>query len=263
MIHDAAFAVAISEFTRSQIYKWCTLDDWSKVHVVHCGVDAMFLSGAIRPVPKRPRLVNVGRLSEQKGQFLLVQAAARLRDQGLDFELIIVGDGPLRGELQKLIDRLDLQERVRITGYLSNLEVRQELEAARALVLPSFAEGLPVAIMESLALGRPVISTYIAGIPELVEPGISGWLVPAGAIEPLVDAMSEVLGAQPDRLGRMGEAGAARVTQQHDANKEAMKLAELLQNPDAVVDPESSSKLQPLGTPPNTPSSPAFPATSS
>ena len=103
-----------------------------------------------------------------------------LREQGHDFELVIVGDGPLRGAIEQRIERFSLGTRVRITGFLSNRGVRQELLAARALVLPSFAEGLPVAIMEALALGRPVISTYIAGIPELVQPGVNGWLVPPG-----------------------------------------------------------------------------------
>ena len=160
----------------------------------------------------------MGRLAEQKGQLLLVEAAARLQDRGPDFELVIVGDGPLRDELERAIDRLGLRDRVRITGFLDNQGVRRELEAARALVLPSFAEGLPVVIMEAMALGRPVIATSIAGIPELVEPGRSGWLVPAGAVEPLVEAMAEALAADPAELDRMGRAGAARAAEQHDAD---------------------------------------------
>ena len=155
-------------------------------------------------MPDRPRLVTVGRLAEQKGQLLLVEAAAMLSERCPDFELVIVGDGPMRGELERAIGRHGLGGRVRITGFLDNRGVRRELEAARALVLPSFAEGLPVVIMEAMALGRPVIATAIAGIPELVEPGRTGWLVPAGAVEPLVVAMAEVLAADPAELGRMG-----------------------------------------------------------
>ena len=233
----AAFVVAISHFTRSQLCRWCATADWPKIHVVRCGLDGVFLEGTGTPVPPRPRLVSVGRLAEQKGQLLLVEASARLRDRGIDFELVIVGDGPMREELEQLIDRLGLRDRVWITGFLDNRAVRRELEAARALVLPSFAEGLPVVIMEALALGRPVIATYIAGIPELVEAGRNGWLVPAGALEPLVEAMAEVLAAGPDELDRMGRDGAARAALQHDAATEAGKLAALIAGPIAVDDP--------------------------
>jgi colanic acid/amylovoran biosynthesis glycosyltransferase len=232
----AAFVVAISHFTRSQLCRWCATADWPKIHVVRCGLDGVFLEGAGTPVPDRPRLVSVGRLAEQKGQLLLVEASARLRDRGADFELVIVGDGPMREELEQLIDRLGLRDRVRITGFLDNRAVRRELEAARALVLPSFAEGLPVVIMEAMALGRPVIATYIAGIPELVESGRTGWLIPAGAVEPLVEAMAEALAAGPDELDRMGRDGAARAALQHDAATEAGKLAALIAGPIAVDD---------------------------
>jgi colanic acid/amylovoran biosynthesis glycosyltransferase len=151
-------------------------------------------------------------------------------------KLVIVGDGPMRGDIEALIDRLGLRDHVRITGYLSNEGVREELLAARALVLPSFAEGLPGVFLEALALGRPVVSTYIAAHPELVEPGVSGWLVPAGAVEPLVDAMAEVLTADPADLERMGHAGAAAVARQHDVSTQAKKLAHLFSRSNAVAD---------------------------
>ena len=147
----------------------------------------------------------------------MVQAVARLIERGLEVKLVIVGDGPMRGDIEALIDRLGLRDHVRITGYLSNQGVCEELLASRALVLPSFAEGLPGVFFEALALGRPVISTYIAAHPELIEPGVNGWLVPAGAVEPLVDAMAEALTADSSDLERMGRAGAASVAEQHDA----------------------------------------------
>ena len=208
-IHEAKFVVAITEFTRSQLYRWTDYADWSKIHVVRVGVSPMFLEHGVAPIPTVPRLVNIGRIVEQKGQSILVQAAAVLRDRGLEFELVIVGDGTMRGEIERLIDHFDLRSQVRITGYLSNQGVLQELVNARALVLPSFAEGLPGVFFEAMALGRPVISTFIAGHSELVEPGVNGWLVPAGAVEPLVDAMAEALSADPGELERMGRAGAA------------------------------------------------------
>ena len=226
-IQHARFVVAICEFTRSQLYRWADYHDWSKIEVIHVGVSPMFLQHGPAPVPSAARLVNIGRITEQKGQAILVQAAARLRDRGTDFELVIVGDGPMRGEIERLIEQFQLKERVKITGYLSNQGVRDELLAARALILPSFAEGLPGVFFEALALGRPVVTTYIAGHPELIEERANGWLVPAGAVEPLVDAMAEVLKTDPAVLEKMGQAGAQRVAAQHDVHKEARKLIDL------------------------------------
>jgi glycosyltransferase involved in cell wall biosynthesis len=244
-IHHAAFIIAVSQFTRSQLYRWSALEDWWKIQVVHCGLDQFFLSTAASPVPERPRLVNVGRLSEQKGQLLLIKAAAQLRDQGLDFELVIVGDGPMRGEIEQLVDQFGLGDSVRITGFLDNHGVLQELVAARALVLPSFAEGLPVVIMEAMALHRPVISTYVAGIPELIEPGVSGWLVPAGELNMLAEAMAEALTADLAELERMGRAGATRVAERHNALFEAGKLAVFFPNPDAIANQSNQHAFLP------------------
>jgi colanic acid/amylovoran biosynthesis glycosyltransferase len=226
-IRHAAFVVAICEFTRSQLYRWSDYADWPRIHVVRVGVSPMFLAHGPAPIPAAPRLVNIGRIVEQKGQSILVQAAAALRDRGLEFELVIVGDGPMRGEMERLIDQFDLRGRVRIVGYLNSQGVLEELLNARALVLPSFAEGLPGVFFEAMALGRPVISTSIAGHSELIEPGVNGWLVPAGAVEPLVDAMTEALTTEPAELERMGRAGAARVAERHDGDTEVRKLVAL------------------------------------
>jgi colanic acid/amylovoran biosynthesis glycosyltransferase len=224
-IRHADFVVAITEFTRSQLYRWSDHADWGKIRIVRCGVDAMFLGAEPTPVPPVPRLVNVGRVVEQKGQLLLIEAAARVIGEGVDCEVVIVGDGPMRGEAERLIGRLGLAGKVRITGYRSGSEVRREIQEARALVLPSFAEGLPVVIFEALALGRPVISTYIAGIPELVEPGECGWLVPAGSVDALARAMREALTAPAEELDRMGREGGRRVAEFHDSRVEAARLA--------------------------------------
>jgi glycosyltransferase involved in cell wall biosynthesis len=170
----------------------------------------------------------VGRLCEQKGQLLLVEAAARLAARGFEFELVLVGDGEMRPAIEKLIAAHGLEQRVRITGWASGDVVREHLLASRALVLPSFAEGLPVVLMEALAMGRPVVSTYVAGIPELVTPGKSGWLVPAGSISDLVVALEEVLQATPEHLSSLGAAGHARVRERHDARFCAETLMKLL-----------------------------------
>jgi colanic acid/amylovoran biosynthesis glycosyltransferase len=226
-IAGAAFAVAVSSYGRSQLYRWADRRDWHKIQVVHCGLDASFLGADAVPVPTAPRLVCVGRLAEQKGQLILLQALAQLAAEGVTFEAVLAGDGPMRPVIETEIERLGLGKSVRITGWLSGADVRREIEAARGMVLPSFAEGLPVVIMEALALGRPVVSTYVAGIPELVRDGVHGWLAPAGDVESLATAIRELLTAPPERLDAMGKAGAARVAERHDVRREAEKLVEL------------------------------------
>jgi glycosyltransferase involved in cell wall biosynthesis len=141
--------------------------------------------------------------------------------------LVLAGDGEMRPDIEALIERLGLQPRVRITGWIGSGQVRDEIGAARALVLPSFAEGLPVVIMEAMALRRPVITTFVAGVPELVQAGANGWLVPAGDVEALTDAMAACLATDQETLARMGEAARARVLVRHDVDREAAKLAVL------------------------------------
>jgi glycosyltransferase involved in cell wall biosynthesis len=227
-IEDAAFVVAISSFGRSQLYRLCSLEHWPKIKIVRCGVDQGFIDANPPPIADSARLVCVGRLCEQKGQLLLVQAAARLRDEGVALELILVGDGDMRPDVEALIRERQLEDVVKITGWAAGSEVRNYLSSSRALVLPSFAEGLPVVIMEALALGRPVLTTYIAGIPELVEPNRCGWLVPAGSVDALVDAMKEVLTTPVSRLTELGEEGRRRVLASHDARTATEPLFEEL-----------------------------------
>ena len=140
------------------------------------------------------------------------------------------GDGELRADIEALIRRYRLQDRTRITGWISEERVRDEILNARALVLPSFAEGLPVVIMEAMALSRPVISTFVAGIPELVLEGRNGWLVPPGDVEALTSAMQVCLCTGTDELTRMGAAARERVLARHDQDIEAGELAKLFRD---------------------------------
>jgi glycosyltransferase involved in cell wall biosynthesis len=179
------------------------------------------------------RFVCVGRLCAEKGQLILVEAAARLVSKGIPLELVLAGDGPMREELETLIETHGLGRHIRITGWISSSEVRDEMLTARALVLPSFAEGLPVVIMEAMALRRPVITTYVAGIPELVRAGEDGWLVPAGSLEELVSAMEDCLSKSPEELRKIGDAGYGQVTARHSIDVEAKKLAVLFRTADS------------------------------
>ncbi|NWG87684.1 MAG: glycosyltransferase [Hydrogenophilaceae bacterium] len=226
-IRRAAFVVAISSYGRSQLYRWVGHEHWQKIQVAHCGLERAFHEVVPVPAPDAPRLVCVGRLCEQKGQLLLVEAASRLAEKGIDFELVLAGDGEMRGEVEALIARHRIEDHVRITGWISAGRVREEILAARGLVLPSFAEGLPVVIMEAMALRRPVLSTYVAGIPELVRDGEEGLLFPAGSVHELARALESFLNKPAVELERMGEAGYRRVIERHDIDTEAAKLAEL------------------------------------
>jgi glycosyltransferase involved in cell wall biosynthesis len=226
-IAHAVAVVAVSEFGRSQLFRWIAHNEWPKVHVVRCGVDAAFLAGGPQAVADGRRLVCVGRLCEQKGQLLILDALAELTAQQVPFEMVLAGDGPMRAEIERRLQALGLERHVRITGWISNEAVKQELLQARILLLPSFAEGLPVVLMEALALGRPAISTYVAGIPELVQPGVSGWLIPPGSVPALVTAIRSALETSVEELQRMGRSGAAAVAARHDARGEAARLAGL------------------------------------
>jgi glycosyltransferase involved in cell wall biosynthesis len=227
-IRHAAFTVAISSYGRAQLCRYARDEDWPRIHVVHTGLDEALLRAPRVAVPAAPRLVCVARLVRLKGHAVLLEAAARLASEGLEFELVLAGDGPHRPSIVELIRAHRLERHVTLAGWMGSDQVRDAIQRSRALVLPSLSEGLPVVIMEALALGRPVIASAISAIPELVEPGVTGWLVPAGSVEPLVSAMRAALTATPGRLAEMGQAGAALVAQRHDAVREARRLAELI-----------------------------------
>ncbi|PPK75280.1 glycosyltransferase involved in cell wall biosynthesis [Methylobacter tundripaludum] len=226
-VSHAAFVVAISSFGRSQLFRWINYQDWNKVQVVHCGLEPSFHEDAVQPVTSAPRLVCVGRLSEQKGQLLLVDAVSKLLAKGIDIELVLAGDGEMRPEIEALIKQHSLESKVIITGWISSKQVREEILASRAMVQPSFAEGLPVVIMEAMALRRPVLTTYVAGIPELVRPGENGWLFPAGDVDELVKVLEDFLHTPTEILEKMGQAAHQRVLERHSIDVEAAKLARL------------------------------------
>jgi glycosyltransferase involved in cell wall biosynthesis len=227
-VRHAAFAVAVSSYGRAQLCRWARDEDWDKIHVVHTGLDEDLLRTPHAPIPDAPRLVCVARLVRLKGHAILLEAASLLAAEGVRFELVLAGDGPYRARIVEMIRARGLEDRVKVAGMMSAAQVREAIQRARAMVLPSLSEGLPVVIMEALALGRPVVATAISGIPELVEPGSTGWLVPAGSAEPLARALRQALEAPAARLEEMGRRGASRVARRHDARREAAKLVELV-----------------------------------
>jgi len=227
-IEDSAFVVAITSYCAAQLRRWVSHEHWDKIRVVHCTVGDEFFAETQPIDPSSKRLVCVGRLAPQKGQLLLVEAFADAIDRGAidrGAELVLAGDGEMRGEIERIVAARGLGDRVRITGWISGEQVRQEILASRALVLPSFAEGLPMVIMEAFALGRPVLTTYIAGIPELVVDGKNGWLFPAGSKIAITDAIIEVLQADPARLEQMAAHGRDAVRRDHYTPTETARLA--------------------------------------
>jgi glycosyltransferase involved in cell wall biosynthesis len=225
----AKFVAAISSFTRSQLMRWSGPEDWRKIHVIRCGVDEVFLSEAgTHDAPAGNTFTCVARLSAQKGHFVLLEAIALLKSRRTSIKVVLIGDGELRRALEGEVQRLGITDQVTFRGNLAAAQIREQILASRATVLPSFAEGLPVVIMESLALGRPVITTYIAGIPELVKNGINGWLVPAGSAEALADAIEACLAEPVDKLAAMGHNGTQDICKNHHIINEAKTLSNIL-----------------------------------
>jgi colanic acid/amylovoran biosynthesis glycosyltransferase len=236
--------VAISAYGRSQLFRWLALNDWGKVDIVRCGLEASYFDrsqtlltgGAKRVIPDS--LLCIGRLSEQKGHLLLIEAAAMLHQRGVHCELIFAGDGELRNDIERRIDEAGIRSKVRITGWISSDQVQEEIAQASGIVVPSFAEGLPVVIMEAMAMEKPVISTYVAGIPELVQHRETGWLVPAGDSKALADAMQDLLTTSEETRQKMGQAAKVRVAEAHSITRSASELVILFGSKNHL--PESS-----------------------
>lgn len=225
----STFTVCISQFARSQCMVSCDPANWAKLRIVHCAVGQEYVQSQPSPVPDAPCLLMVGRLSPEKAPTVLLDAVAMLLRKGVRIELQIVGDGPSRRDIERRIGELRLGNCVHLLGWQSSTEIAARMQQCRALVLPSFAEGLPVVLMEALALGRPVVTTWVAGIPELVEQGRNGWLVPPGSAEALASAMEQVLATPVERLTAMGRCGREKVLREHNAAIEAAELAKLFE----------------------------------
>ncbi|WP_229954976.1 glycosyltransferase [Parasphingorhabdus litoris] len=227
-VKRARFVAAISAFGRSQIFRFAREEDWEKVKIVHCGLGAEFIDSEVSNPPSTPHLVTVGRFAEQKGQIILIRACHLLAQKGVLFELTMVGDGDMRPQIEQEIAQYGLEKSIHLVGWKSGAQIRDITARSKALVVPSFAEGLPVVIMEAMAIARPVISTYVAGIPELVRDGSEGFLVYASDAEGLAIAMEKLLKLDDSALKSMGEQARERVRERHAIVNEAAKLKALL-----------------------------------
>ncbi|MGA4555038.1 glycosyltransferase family 4 protein [Methylorubrum aminovorans] len=231
-IAHAQFVVAISEYCRDRLAGLARPEDAAKIRVARCGLALEEFAPPQPPRADNRTFVCVGRLCPAKAQAAIPAAVAALRWRYPDLKVILIGDGESRAEVEAARRRHDVADRVILHGWASNAEVRDRIAASRALLLPSLAEGLPVVIMEAFALGRPVVSTRVAGIPELLDDSC-GWLIPPGDVRALMRAMESALSAAPDALAARGAVGRERVERLHDRRLLAGTLIGLFREADA------------------------------
>lgn len=226
-IARARFVVAITHFCRSQLMLFSDPKHWDKIAIVHCGVDP----AAYRRDPggSGKRVAFVGRLDPVKGALLLIEAMAAVLKTHPDATLALAGDGPARAGAEARTKALGIEAAVHFAGFMTQGQVADLLANSDMLVLPSFAEGLPVVYMEALASRIPVVASRVAGVQELVEDGVTGFAVPPGDVATLADRMIRLMD-DPAAARAMGEAGRKAVEAGFDIRREGARLAELFRN---------------------------------
>ena len=240
----ADFVACISHFCRSQAMYFSDPAHWPRLRIVHCGVEPETYDRPKSSPQQGLHLLFVGRLTQIKGVRVMIDAMTRVHESLPDVTLTLIGDGDDRAALETLA--APLGHAVRFVGFKSQDEVAEALTRADVFVLPSFAEGLPVVLMEALASGTPVIATQLAGVGELVEHGTSGFLVPAGDAEGLAEAIRK-MAADPGGRAAMGSAGRDKVRAEFNIRIEAARIAALFEGgggtdprPDPVPGPETA-----------------------
>ena len=225
-INRALFVSCISNYCRSQGMIFSPIEEWNKLHIVHCGIDPA-LFNVVSHQEKGKHLLYVGRLSAVKGLPILLESLVSLKQQHPDVILKVVGDGSDRTYLEQMTADLGLENNVAFVGYKSQAEVRKYFEETDVFVLSSFAEGVPVVLMEAMAAGVPVVATQIAGVSELVENGVSGYIVPAGDTVSLTQSIEKLLNDCQLRT-KLGRAGRSKVEEEFNINLEAQKLCQVM-----------------------------------
>ncbi len=218
MCREAEFVVAVSDFSRELLRARCP-DSAEKIHRVYNGIEpADFPAARMRREGEPLRIIAIGRLIEFKGFHHLVEACGLLGKKGIAFECVVIGEGPWRGALEKMAASEGVAESLRFAGVLGQEAVKAELARSDVFCLPSIVDSkgasdiLPTVIMEAMACGLPVVSTTLAGIPEMVEHAKTGLLVEpgeVGEVGPLADALAEIA-ADPERAARFGANGKVR-----------------------------------------------------
>jgi glycosyltransferase involved in cell wall biosynthesis len=224
-IAAADFIVCISAHTQSQLMKLSPYEHWKKFSIAHLGVDAIQWAPQPKSSSQAPfEILCVGRLTPAKGQHLLIDAVDRLTQQGRSIRLRLVGDGPDSASLRACAARIAAPDAIVFEGAVNQDRIRSFYATADAFCLPSFAEGLPVVLMEAMAMQIPCVSTSITGIPELIRDGIDGLLVPASDLDALVEALARLM--DDDELrNRLAQSGRTRVLEHFDLARNVESLA--------------------------------------
>jgi colanic acid/amylovoran biosynthesis glycosyltransferase len=224
-IAAASFICCISRFAKSQLMKLSPSTEWNKMEVARLGVDpGIFFPVAAPPGPRPFDILCVGRLVPAKGQQVLIEAVGRLVGAGRAVRLRLIGEGPDRRRLEQQVALEGLHEVVRFEGGITQDRIRSFYQQADMFVLPSFAEGLPVVLMEAMAMELPCVSTWIAGIPELIRPGQDGLLVAPGDVEALTQAIARLMD-DPALRSALGREGRDRVVAHYNLDRNVDGLA--------------------------------------
>lgn len=225
-IRRAKFVCCISHFARSQGMIFGPRDKWDRMHIVHCGVDPAAFEPAVHD-GQGQNILFVGRLANVKGVPVLIDVIKLLKDRKIPASLTVAGDGPDRAELEAQVKSHGIAEQVRFVGYQTQAQVRELLKSTHVFAMASFAEGVPVVLMEAMAGGVPVVAPRIAGIAELVEDGANGYLVSPGDPEDLADKIARLL-SDGGLRARFGQAGRAKVERDFNIRLESGWLCEVL-----------------------------------
>jgi glycosyltransferase involved in cell wall biosynthesis len=219
--------VCVSDFTRSQLCRVADPRYWNRFNVVRCGIDlSAFPLREPRPLGATPRVVIVGRLSPEKGHGILLKAARKLADENIPVQVEIIGDGPFAAAIRQQADTLGIADRVAHSGELLPDEVSRRLVNADIFCMASFAEGLPISIMEAMAVGVPVVTTWVGGIPELAVNDVTALTVPPGNSDALAAAIRRLVTDAKLREGLVPAARAA-VERMHSRDRNGEQLAEM------------------------------------
>jgi colanic acid/amylovoran biosynthesis glycosyltransferase len=249
-IRRARFVCCISHFCRSQAMIFAPRAKWDRMHIVHCGIDPNEYPPRVHQ-GRGKRLLFVGRLAAAKGLPVLIEALSIVRKRFFDVELTIAGDGPDRQELQSMAQRLEIGNAIRFLGYQSQAQVRGLLAETDVFAMASFAEGVPVVLMEAMAAGVPVVATRIAGVPELVDDGISGLLVPPGDVASLALGIERLLQDAALR-NRFAVSGRQKVAVEFNTETESRRLCQILTGAlggqVAPVRPDAPARLDAVNT---------------